>query len=65
MTNKIDYRMLCEYLATVQLRELSREELEDYAYGYIRDGLDDLSENELEAMAEEYGIDLVEVQIEE
>ena len=61
----IDYNMLCEYLATVQLRNLSREELEDYAYGYIRDGLDDLDINELKTMAEEYGIDLSEVQIEE
>lgn len=53
----IDYQVLSELIAEKKLADMSREELENYAYGYILDCLDDMSENELLDLAEEYGVE--------
>lgn len=53
----IDYNVLSELIAEKKLADMSREELENYAYGYILDCLDDMSENELLDLAEEYGVE--------
>lgn len=53
----IDYQVLSEQIAEKRLADMSREELENYAYGYILDCLDDLSENELLEMADAYGVE--------
>lgn len=53
----IDYKVLSELIAEKKLADMSREELENYAYGYILDCLDDLSENELLVLADDYGVE--------
>lgn len=52
----VDYNALAEKIALAKLADMSREELEDYAYGYMMDFLDDLTEDELVELAEQYEV---------
>lgn len=47
---------LAEKIALAQVANMSREELEEYAYGCMMDILDDYSEDELAELAEQYEV---------
>lgn len=47
---------LAEKIALAQMANMSREELEEYAFGYMMDILDDYSEDELAELAEQYEV---------
>lgn len=48
---------LAEKIALAQVANMSREELEEYAFGATMDYLDDLSEDELLDLADDYGVE--------
>lgn len=48
---------LAEKIALAQVANMSREELEEYAYGCMMDILDDYSDDELTELAEAYGVE--------
>lgn len=47
---------LAEKIALAQIDSMSREELEEYAFGHVMDYLHDLSEDELADMADQWEV---------
>jgi hypothetical protein len=47
---------ISEKIALAQIANMSREELEEYAFGCMMDILDDYSEDELADLAEQYEV---------
>ena len=47
---------LAEKIALAQVANMSREELEEYAFGCMMDVLDDYSEDELASLADQYEV---------